>query len=119
MTEFVATSLPSLLDGKRSADEILHGDAQGVRVRVTNQGQPIPAASLGAIFKPLVQLPEEGGQDERPRTSLGLGLFVAREIAEAHGGTIGVQSDAARGTVFTVRIPGAALPERAAGPLPL
>lgn len=97
----------------------LHGDAQGVRVRVTNQGQPIPAASLGAIFKPLVQLPEEGGQDERPRTSLGLGLFVAREIAEAHGGTIGVQSDAARGTVFTVRIPGAALPERAAGPLPL
>ncbi len=29
MTEFVATSLPSLLDGKRSADEILHGDAQG------------------------------------------------------------------------------------------
>lgn len=85
----------------------IHGDAHGILVRVTNQGQPIPAASLGAIFKPLVQLPEEGGQDERPRTSLGLGLFVAREIAEAHGGTIAVQSDLASGTVFTVRIPGA------------
>lgn len=86
----------------------IHGDACGISVQVTNQGQPIPAASLGAIFKPLVQLPEEGGGDERPRTSLGLGLFVAREIAEAHGGTIGVQSDAANGTIFTVRIPGAA-----------
>ena len=85
----------------------IHGDAHGVLVQVTNQGQPIPAASLGAIFKPLVQLPEEEGQDERPRTSLGLGLFVAREIAEAHGGTIAVQSDLASGTVFTVRIPGA------------
>lgn len=84
----------------------IHGDASGVLVQVTNQGQPIPAASLSAIFKPLVQLPEDGGQDERPRTSLGLGLFVAREIAEAHGGTITVQSDLSSGTVFTVRIPG-------------
>jgi len=86
----------------------IHGDACGISVQVTNQGQPIPAASLGAIFKPLVQLPEEAGPDERPRTSLGLGLFVAREIAEAHGGAIGVQSDAANGTIFTVRLPGAA-----------
>lgn len=84
----------------------IHGDGQGVTVQVTNQGQPIPAASLAAIFKPLVQLPEDGEQDERPRTSLGLGLFVAREIAEAHGGAISVQSDAVSGTVFTVRIPG-------------
>ena len=83
----------------------IHGDEQGISVRVTNQGPPIPAESLGAIFKPLVQLPDEGGVDERPRTSLGLGLFVAREIAQAHGGTISVQSDAASGTSFTVRIP--------------
>lgn len=85
----------------------IRGDAQGISVQVTNQGQPIPAASLAAIFKPLVQLPEEGEQDDRPRTSLGLGLFVAREIAQAHGGTIEVQSDLATGTVFTVRIPSA------------
>src|SRR6478672_10169421 len=83
----------------------VHGDAFGITVQVTNQGQQIPAESLSAIFKPLVQLPDGGVQDERPRTSLGLGLFVAREIAEAHGGTIEVLSDAGRGTVFTVRIP--------------
>jgi signal transduction histidine kinase len=83
----------------------IHGETHGITVQVTNHGQPIPAASLSAIFKPLVQLPEEGAQDERPRTSLGLGLFVAREIAEAHGGSIEVQSDAERGTIFTVRLP--------------
>jgi len=87
----------------------IHGDAEGVSVQVTNQGPPIPAASLVAIFRPLVQLPEELEQDERPRTSLGLGLFVAREIAEAHGGTITVQSDAVNGTVFSVRIPTAVI----------
>jgi signal transduction histidine kinase len=83
----------------------VHGEANGINVQVINHGQPIPAASLIAIFKPLVQLPEDGAQDERPRTSLGLGLFVAREIAEAHGGSIEVQSDAERGTVFTVQLP--------------
>lgn len=83
----------------------VHGEANGINVQVINHGQPIPAASLVAIFKPLVQLPEDGIQDERPRTSLGLGLFVAREIAEAHGGSIEVQSDAERGTVFTVQLP--------------
>jgi signal transduction histidine kinase len=83
----------------------VHGDAFGITVQVTNQGPQIPAESLSAIFKPLVQLPDGGVQDERPRTSLGLGLFVAREIAEAHGGTIEVLSDAGQGTVFTVRIP--------------
>ncbi|MCT6718015.1 sensor histidine kinase [Acidovorax sp. K2F] len=83
----------------------VHGEANGINVQVINHGQPIPAASLIAIFKPLVQLPEDGIQDERPRTSLGLGLFVAREIAEAHGGSIEVQSDAERGTVFTVQLP--------------
>lgn len=83
----------------------VNGEANGINVQVINQGQPIPAASLVAIFKPLVQLPEEGAQDERPRTSLGLGLFVAREIAEAHGGSIEVQSDVERGTVFTVHLP--------------
>ncbi|MEP6823236.1 MAG: HAMP domain-containing sensor histidine kinase [Ramlibacter sp.] len=84
-------------------------DAQGgldaVTVKVTNFGQAIPADSLAAIFKPLVQLPAEGETDTRPRTSLGLGLFIAREIAEAHGGNLAVQSDAVDGTIFTVRLP--------------
>ena len=81
------------------------GEAGAVTVKVTNFGPTIPEASLAAIFKPLVQLPAEGEDDARPRTSLGLGLFIAREIAEAHGGELGVASDDVNGTTFTVRLP--------------
>jgi signal transduction histidine kinase len=81
------------------------GDADAIIIEVTNQGPAIPEASLQSIFTPLVQLPRENEKDTRPRTSLGLGLFVAREIAMAHGGTIAVKSDAAAGTTLTVRIP--------------
>lgn len=74
-------------------------------VQVQNFGMPIPERDLASVFKPLVQLTADVESDARPRTSLGLGLFVAREIAEAHGGTITVDSDEANGTVFTVRLP--------------
>jgi hypothetical protein len=36
---------------------------------------------------------------------MGLGLYIAREIAVAHGGTIEVMSDADTGTTFTARLP--------------
>ena len=48
-------------------------------------------------------------------TSIGLGLFIAREIASAHGGTIGAESGLERGTVFTVRLPRVALDDGTAG----
>lgn len=79
-------------------------DAGTVIIEVNNRGATIPAASLQSIFRPLIQLPAEGG-DDRPRTSLGLGLFIAREIAIAHGGSIVVSSNDASGTTFTVRLP--------------
>jgi signal transduction histidine kinase len=80
------------------------GGPQEIVVQVTNHGEPIPEAAWRSIFKPLIQLPS-GDDDERPRTSLGLGLFVAREIAIAHGGSIDVKSDGVDGTTFTVRLP--------------
>ncbi|WP_309960864.1 ATP-binding protein [Variovorax guangxiensis] len=63
----------------------------------------------------MVQLPVEGEQPGRPRTSLGLGLFIARETALAHGGSIHVSSTDAGGTTFTVRIPRAVAPPKAPG----
>ncbi|MFC0676729.1 sensor histidine kinase [Lysobacter korlensis] len=75
------------------------------RIRITNQGTAIPEAALKAIFKPLVQLADDDTSDTRPKTSLGLGLFIAREIAEGHGGRVSVESDEVRGTTFTVELP--------------
>jgi signal transduction histidine kinase len=79
--------------------------AEYVAVQVQNFGIPIAERDLTSVFKPLVQLTVDDESDARPKTSLGLGLFVAKEIAAAHGGTIVVTSDAENGTVFTVRLP--------------
>lgn len=76
-----------------------------IAVSVKNFGAEIPSESLQSIFKPLVQLPEKFSIDRRPRTSLGLGLFIAREVAIAHGGSINVKSDKTSGTIFTTEIP--------------
>src|SRR5471032_3231730 len=80
-------------------------------VEVRNFGTVIFSESLGAIFDPLVQLPVEDDQNARPSTSLGLGLFIAREITTAHGGTIAVTSNKIAGTVLTVRIPRSVEPQ--------
>ncbi|WP_363506343.1 sensor histidine kinase [Burkholderia sp. LMU1-1-1.1] len=72
---------------------------------VTNFGREIAQESLRAIFDPLVQLSVSSEQKGPMNTSLGLGLFIAREITVAHGGTIGVESGTSHGTVFTVRLP--------------
>ena len=82
------------------------GDADTVTVHVCNRGPVIPAHSLQAIFDPLVQLSvEEDKQQGAPASSLGLGLFIAREITSAHGGTITAESNEHSGTVFTVSLP--------------
>ena len=74
-------------------------------IRVRNTGSVIPAASLHAIFDPLVQLAVEPDQPGRSNTSMGLGLFIAREIATRHGGAIAAASSVEDGTVFTVTLP--------------
>jgi len=81
------------------------GDADAVVVQVRNHGAAIPKDSLQSIFQPLVQLSAVGVDDTRPRTSLGLGLYVARETVLAHGGSIRVESDQTYGTTFTARLP--------------
>ena len=81
------------------------GEPESVCIQVKNRGKPLPDEALQSIFQPLVQLSIEGQRDGRPATSLGLGLFVAREITHAHGGTIPAASDEIDGTVFTVQLP--------------
>jgi signal transduction histidine kinase len=81
------------------------GERDEIAIQVQNHGPVIPPESLQAIFDPLVQLAVEDKPDGRPRTSLGLGLFIAREITVAHGGTISAESSLGMGTVFTVRPP--------------
>lgn len=84
---------------------VVRGDRDEILVQVQNWGPVIPADALSAIFDPLVQLSRDGQEGDRPSTSLGLGLFIARQVTQAHGGTITAQSSAGAGTVFSVRLP--------------
>jgi signal transduction histidine kinase len=89
----------------RPVTVLIEGSSDALLVKVCNFGPVIPSASLKTIFEPLVQLPISGQQPGRPATSLGLGLFIAREITQAHGGAISVESDETLGTRFSVHLP--------------
>ena len=77
-------------------------DAGGsVRVSVENRGKEISSAHLESIFEKFFR---EDGARTTNRGGAGLGLAIAREIVQAHGGTIAAKSEDGR-TVFTVEIP--------------
>jgi len=67
---------------------------------VENEGAPITPSELANLFDPLRRGPERPPEEG----SLGLGLFICNEVAEAHGGEVKATS-AAGTTTFTVRLP--------------
>jgi signal transduction histidine kinase len=77
-------------------------DPDMVTLNVHNFGPPIPIENQRAIFQSGMR-----GQinDAGEQTHLGLGLYIARLIVEAHGGEIAVTSDEKRGTTFSVQLP--------------
>lgn len=76
------------------------GAADGVSVAVHNEGRPIDPQLLPRIFEPLTR-----GATAGDRRSVGLGLFIVREIVIAHGGSVQCSSHASTGTCFTIRLP--------------
>ena len=77
-------------------------DPKFVEVSVHNSGSPIPPVVQKTIFQSWTR-----GRVQGPggHPHLGLGLYIARLIAEAHGGEIGVASTEESGTTFTFRLP--------------
>lgn len=76
-----------------------------VVMSVRNDGEPIPPDLLPTIFDPLARYATVESAERRVAGSVGLGLYIVREIVIAHGGTIEVASTAQEGTTFTVRLP--------------
>ncbi|HEX8692184.1 MAG TPA: ATP-binding protein [Longimicrobium sp.] len=77
-------------------------DGTGVVVEVADTGVGIPPSKLPKIFEKFYQV----DNDAQPRSvGSGLGLAIAREIVEAHGGTIGAASEVGKGTTFRVVLP--------------
>ncbi len=88
---------------KGPVNVVARGHGEEVVLSVHNEGPAIPENSLKKIFEPMVRELREI-EDKNP-TGMGLGLYIAREIVLAHGGTIGVSSTETEGTTFTAKIP--------------
>jgi len=94
-------------------------DSHTVEVRVADTGSGIRADFLPYVFE---RFRQEENTTARTRGGLGLGLFIARQLVEAQGGSIRAESDGpGRGARFTVSLPIAQTgvvpaPVRAAGP---
>jgi two-component system OmpR family sensor kinase len=71
-----------------------------VEAAVSDTGVGIPEEQLPLIFERFYRVDEA-----RTRGGAGLGLAIARQIADAHGGTIEVQSTPGKGSTFVLRIP--------------
>ncbi len=78
-------------------------DRAAVELRVIDDGPGIPAERLPHLFERFYR----GGTLARGRDDggAGLGLAIAREIAQGYGGSIAVESTVGRGTAFTVQFP--------------
>ncbi|MFY2763147.1 ATP-binding protein [Arenimonas sp. MALMAid1274] len=78
-------------------------DAGGVRVIVQDNGAGLPADALESIFGMFTQLPDARG---RAQGGLGIGLALARRMAELHGGTLHAESEGpGQGSRFVLRLP--------------
>jgi signal transduction histidine kinase len=95
-----------------------HGAVDGIELMVQDSGAGIPAAFLSRIFDPFFTT-------KPPGKGVGLGLSLARQSIESHGGRIDVRSAINRGTTVRVWLPTAPIdrptqaePERAAGGVP-
>jgi signal transduction histidine kinase len=79
------------------------GDGEQVVLTVHNHGPPIPEPDRARIFEPLVRVAETSSPVVS--THMGLCLYVVRQIVQAHGGTIDLQSTESAGTAFTITLP--------------
>lgn len=75
-------------------------DDAAIVITVTNQGEPIPQASLPRIFTPFWR-----NSTSNARQGLGLGLFICDQIVRAHGGSLEVISSRDTGTTFAAKLP--------------
>ena len=76
------------------------GDA--VEVRVADTGEGIPADDLSRVFERSYR---SGKSRSRQSGGAGLGLSIAKGIVEAHGGSIRVNSELGKGSVFSFTLP--------------
>ncbi|MBK5257635.1 MAG: HAMP domain-containing histidine kinase [Vicinamibacteria bacterium] len=107
----IETAVLNLLDNavKYSTDQVqvkvrLEEESGGfARLAVTDRGVGMNRAHLRFIFNRFYRI---GSEVRRSRTGTGLGLFIVKSVAKAHGGTVNAESEGeGQGTTFILRLP--------------
>jgi signal transduction histidine kinase len=98
-TNLLTNALKHSADGEQIMVKAGRKDEESIRVRVVDHGMGIPQEHAQRIFERFYRVP---GQN---KTGAGLGLSIAREIARAHGGEVGVMSEEGKGSEFYVDLP--------------
>ena len=93
-------------DSSRPISVAARRQAGSIVLSVKNHGQPIPEDAFTRIFEPMFRLPPARNESFEPRSRVGLGLFIVKQVIEAHGGGVAVESSEQE-TVFTLRLPDA------------
>ncbi|HEU4561020.1 MAG TPA: ATP-binding protein [Longimicrobium sp.] len=83
----------------------VQGDGDEVTITIHNRGPAIPPHRINGIFNPMKPREGAGSGAAGPSGNLGLGLYIAERIVNAHQGRIEVESSEEHGTTFTVRLP--------------
>ena len=81
------------------------GNAAQACIDVRNLGRPIPVEQRLRLFEPLARGGLEESTDPTLGRSVGLGLYIASEIAKAHGGTLQLVASDENGTTFSALLP--------------
>jgi signal transduction histidine kinase len=77
------------------------GNGHDVDLKVHNEGPAIAPDQLPMLFEPF----RRGVPEDRSPGGLGLGLYIVKQIVQAHDGSIGVESTEQAGTTFTLHLP--------------
>lgn len=72
-----------------------------LRITISDQGKGIPPEAREAVFEKFYRL---GNEETRQATGTGLGLYIAKQVVKAHGGTIEISDNQPFGTVFTIEL---------------
>ncbi len=105
LSNIVANAIEHGLPGASIRIEAEATDEAHADVHVVNRGTPIPVAVQQVMLDPLTNLPSLPARETNRTRGLGLGLFIARQIAEAHGGRLRIESNEEGLTSVSVRLP--------------
>jgi signal transduction histidine kinase len=86
--------------GGKPVEVSVHDEDGCARIDVRDRGRGISPEDVERIFEPF----ERGARNGEPK-GLGLGLYISRQLAASHGGTLLVQSKPGEGSTFSLLLP--------------